>query len=63
MSRRRRGAESTSAATARAASSVTPAIDPSPRPAPPVKHPWQLGVSCALMLAWLLLLAWMAWGS
>ncbi len=30
-------------------------------PAPPQKRPWQLAISCALMLAWILFVAAMAW--
>lgn len=47
------------------AAPVTAPLEGTPleeRPAPPAKHPLQLALSCALMLAWILFLATMAWG-
>jgi hypothetical protein len=55
-----RGARRERAAVAANATAVVEA--PADRPAPPAKHPWQLAISCALLLAWILFLANMAWG-
>lgn len=61
MSRRRDRATTAvaPAATIDAPAVGTPLED---RPAPPAKHPYQLALSCTLMLAWILFLATMAWG-
>lgn len=52
MSRRREGQA--------AKLSPSPPAEARP-PGVPKRHPWQLAISTALMLAWMLFLAWMAW--